>query len=57
MELMLWLIPSTFALTGIAVLAFIWASRHGQFNNLDRHALDILDEDNQKSGDIDEHLR
>ena len=57
MELMLWLIPSTFALTGIAVFAFIWASRRGQFNNLDRHALDILDEDNQKSGDIDEHLR
>jgi cbb3-type cytochrome oxidase maturation protein len=57
MEIMLWLLPSTLVLTGLAALAFIWASRRGQFDNLDRHALDILDEDNQKSGDHDEHLR
>jgi len=57
MDLMLWLILATFALTGIAALAFIWASRRGQFNNLDRHGLDILDEDIQKSGGNDEHLR
>ncbi len=72
MELMLWLIPSTLALTGLAALAFIWASHRGQFNNLDRHALNIfekdifekdilekdtLDEDIQKSGENDDHLR
>lgn len=57
MELMLWLLPATLALTGLAAVAFIWASRRGQFDDLDRHALDILDDDNQKSGETHGNLR
>lgn len=44
MELMLWLIPASIGLTLIAVGAFVWAVRTSQFEALDRHALDILDE-------------
>lgn len=44
MELMLWLVPASIGLTVLAIGAFIWAVRNHQFERLDRHALDILDD-------------
>jgi cbb3-type cytochrome oxidase maturation protein len=50
MQLMLWLIPASIGLTLIAVGAFIWAVRSAQFERLDRHALDILDDNLDPTG-------
>ncbi|MEZ5599234.1 MAG: cbb3-type cytochrome oxidase assembly protein CcoS [Pseudomonadales bacterium] len=49
MEIMLWLLPTTGLLTGIAVMAVFWATRRGQFDDLDRHGFDILDDDNSET--------
>ena len=46
MAILLALIPISLLLLGVAIWAFIWAVRRGQFENLDAAALDILhDED------------
>ena len=45
MNILLALIPISLILLGIAVAAFIWAVRRGQFDDLDTPALDILRED------------
>ena len=55
MELMLWLIPASIGLTLIAVAAFIWAVRSSQFERLDRHALDILEDTPNVPGRHDGH--
>ncbi len=44
MEILLLLIPLSFLLLGVAAWAFIWSVNHGQFDNLERRALDIFDE-------------
>jgi|GEM_PF-1229802 len=49
MELMLWLIPASIGFTAMAVGAFVWAVRTSQFEALDRHALDILDDPADRS--------
>jgi len=46
MRILLLMIPISIALLGIAIWAFVWAVRRGQFDDLDTPALDILvDED------------
>lgn len=45
MNILLFLIPVSIALMGLAVWAFVWAVRRGQFDDLDTPALDILRED------------
>ncbi len=45
MNILLALIPISLILLGIAVGAFIWAVRRGQFDDLETPALDILRED------------
>jgi cbb3-type cytochrome oxidase maturation protein len=45
MTILLMLIPISLVLFGIAVFAFIWAVRRGQFEDLDTPALDILVDD------------
>ncbi|MFZ5606858.1 MAG: cbb3-type cytochrome oxidase assembly protein CcoS [Pseudomonadota bacterium] len=42
MTILLFLIPISLILLGIAVLVFVWAVRSGQFEDLDTPALDIL---------------
>lgn len=42
MSILLLLIPLSLVLLGIAVWAFVWAVRRGQFDDLDAAALDIL---------------
>lgn len=45
MTILLLLVPISVVLLGIAIWAFVWAVRNGQFENLDSAALDVLVED------------
>ncbi len=45
MSILLALIPISLILLGIAVAAFIWAVKRGQFDDMDTPALDILRDD------------
>jgi len=45
MNILLMLIPLSLVLLGVAVAAFVWAVRRGQFDDLDTPALDILEDD------------
>jgi cbb3-type cytochrome oxidase maturation protein len=45
MSILVVLIPVTLLLVGIALLAFFWAVNDGQFDDLDRPAVDILIDD------------
>jgi cbb3-type cytochrome oxidase maturation protein len=47
MNILLVLIPLSLILLGVAVAAFVWAVKRGQFDDLDTPALDIL-EDNDR---------
>lgn len=50
MTILLLLIPLSLLLLGVAVWAFAWAVRRGQFDDLDTPALDIL-RDEDRDGD------
>ena len=56
MNILLLLIPLSLVLLGIAIAAFAWAVRRGQFDDLDAAAIDILVEE-QMDGAIDRRLR
>ena len=45
MNVLLFLIPISLVLLGVAIWAFAWAVRRGQFDDLDTPAIDILRED------------
>ena len=45
MNILLFLIPISLLLLGVAIWAFAWAVRRGQFDDLDTPAIDILRED------------
>lgn len=45
MNILLLLVPLSLLLLGVAVWAFVWAVRRGQFDELDSPALDILADD------------
>ena len=47
MNILLMLIPLALMLLIVAIAAFIWAVRRGQFDDLDTPALDILREDDR----------
>lgn len=49
MAILLALIPISLMLLGIAIWAFVWAVRRGQFEDLDSAALDILHDDDAPS--------
>lgn len=44
MNILLMLLPISLVLLGLAIAAFVWAVRKGQFDDLDTPALDILDD-------------
>ena len=48
MELILVLLPLALLLAALAVAAFIWAARRGQFDDLETPALRVLFEDEEK---------
>ena len=45
MNILLLLIPLSLMLLGVAVYAFWWAVKRGQFDDLDTPAIDILRDD------------
>lgn len=45
MNILLMLLPISLVLLGLAIAAFAWAVRKGQFDDLDTPALDILADD------------
>ena len=45
MSILLLLVPISVALLGIAVWAFLWAVRSGQYDDLDAPAIDMLRRD------------
>ena len=55
MEILFLLIPLSIILVGCTIYWFVWAVDHGQFDNLDRYAVealedqDVLNESNDKS--------
>ncbi len=51
MTILLLLIPLSLMLLAVAVWAFVWAVRRGQFDDLDTPPLDILaDDPNERDG-------
>ena len=50
MNILLLLIPLSLMLLGVAVYAFWWAVKRGQFDDLDTPAIDILRDDPPRSG-------
>lgn len=50
MDTLLWLIPLALLLGVIALAAFIWALRSGQYEDLDGAAARILFDDDLKKG-------
>lgn len=50
MRILLLLVPISMVLLAVAVWAFVWAVRRGQFDDLDTPALDILADDEAPSG-------
>lgn len=51
MEIIYLLIPLSLVLVGLAIFAFSWAAKSGQFDDLDSPALSILDEELQLDQD------
>ena len=51
MTILLLLIPLSLLLLGVAVWAFAWAVRRGQYDDLDTPALDILCDDDETGDD------
>jgi len=47
MNILLLLVPLSLMLLAVAIGAFIWAVRRGQFDDLDTPAIDILTEDRE----------
>ena len=45
MSILLLLVPISLVLLGLAVWAFVWAVRGGQYDDLDAPAIDILRND------------
>ena len=45
MNILLMLLPISLVLLGLAIAAFAWAVRKGQFDDLDTPAIDILQDD------------
>jgi cbb3-type cytochrome oxidase maturation protein len=45
MTILLLLIPLSVVLLGVAIAAFVWAVRSGQFDDLDTPPLDMLRDD------------
>ena len=50
MTILLLLVPLSLVLLGVAIWAFVWAVRRGQFDDLDTPALDILSSDHDDGG-------
>jgi len=45
MEILALLIPLSILLMGVAAWIFVWAVNNNQFEQLDRHGFDVLDDE------------
>lgn len=52
MIILLMLIPLSLMLLGVAIGAFVWAVRKGQFDDMDTPAIDILSDDEPVRADV-----
>lgn len=52
MIILLMLIPLSLMLLGVAIGAFVWAVRKGQFDDMDTPAIDILSDDGHVRVDV-----
>lgn len=50
MNILLALVPISLILLGVAIWAFVWAVKRGQYDDLDTPALDILVDDDTPRG-------
>ena len=50
MAILLVLVPISLVLLGLAIWAFVWAVKGGQFDDLDAAAIDILADPNRLDG-------
>ena len=57
MNSLLALVPISLILLGLAIYAFVWAVRNGQYDDLDTPALDILTNDAAPTLRTQEHER
>ena len=48
MQIIFLFIPLSLLLVGVAIWAFFWATRSGQFDDLDSTALSILDDEQEE---------
>ncbi|MFA5684673.1 MAG: cbb3-type cytochrome oxidase assembly protein CcoS [Lysobacteraceae bacterium] len=55
MNSLLMLVPISLVLLGVAIWAFAWAVRRGQFDDLETPALDILADDTAPRSPPDTH--
>jgi cbb3-type cytochrome oxidase maturation protein len=55
MNILLVLVPISVVLLVVAIGAFVWAVRRGQFDNLDSAALDVLTDDRAPHRERDAH--
>jgi cbb3-type cytochrome oxidase maturation protein len=56
MSSLVFLVPISLVLLGVAIWAFVWAVRLGQFDDLETPAVQILvDEPSTDSSDVDHH--
>lgn len=53
MNILLVLVPISILLMGLAIAAFVWAVKRGQFDDLDTPALDILRDEPAPPGSRD----
>lgn len=49
MNILLALVPISLILLGLAIYAFVWAVRDGQYDDLDTPALDILVDERERA--------
>lgn len=52
MSILLALIPISLLLLGLAIWAFAWAVKRGQFDDLDTPALDILADEDERRAEV-----
>ena len=53
MTILLILVPISLVLLGLAIWAFVWAVRRGQFDDLDAAALDVLIEEPRRPSPVE----
>lgn len=57
MEVIYLLIPVSIVLVALIIGAFLWSSRHGQFDDLERHGSDVLFDDSDSGVKHDHQTR